>query len=554
METILEMRRISKVYPGGGSAANRDVSLDLRRGEILCLAGENGAGKSTLMKILYGLIPATEGEIRIRGKTAAIHSPLDANRLGIGMVHQHFMLFPEFTVAQNVVMGIEPKKLKFFFDIAGSNVLVQKAIDAHHFSIEAGKTVGSLTVGEMQQVEIVKMLYRNADILILDEPTAVLTDQETESLFKSFRILAGTGKSLILITHKLNEIREISDRVAVMRKGELIAVRDTADLDEREISQLMYKLPGPSAGAHTGRAVPEHSAGERMFPRIGAFPPSPREAAVKRKPVSDRAVLSFQDVTVRRRNQERPLLNRISFSVHEGEILAFAGVGGNGLGVLEAVLGGFLPLNSGKIRCRGEDISRCNSEKLRRRGLAYVPSDRISYGSAESAPVWENIIINRRGEFSRWGFLDRKKISAFTAELLDRYAIAGNMSMPLAFLSGGNIQKTVLAREIEQHNDYIVFCEPTRGLDASSSLYVYGQMESLRNNGTAVILISSNLDEILALADRIIVLYRGSTAAEIENPLYSPAAEGAGNIKEKIGAWMLGLKKHEPEAKLHEKT
>ncbi|MDR2608229.1 MAG: ATP-binding cassette domain-containing protein [Treponema sp.] len=538
METILEMRGITKVYPGRSSAANREVSLDLRRGEILCLAGENGAGKSTLMKILYGLTPATEGEIRIRGKIAAIHSPLDANRLGIGMVHQHFMLFSEFTVAQNVVMGIEPKKFKIFLDTAKSNALVQKVIDAHHFSIEAGKTVGGLTVGEMQQVEIVKMLYRNVDILILDEPTAVLTDRETESLFRSFRILAETGKSLILITHKLSEIKEISDRVAVMRKGELTAVRDTADLDEREISRLMYRLPEPSAGAQTGGDETEHSAGERMFPRA-----SPREVPLKRKPVSERTVLSFQNVTVRRRNQERPLLNRISFSVHEGEILAFAGVGGNGLGVLEAVLGGFLPLNSGRIRCREEDISRCNSEKLRRRGLAYVPSDRIAYGSAESAPVWENIIINRRREFSEWGFLNRKKSGAFAAELLDRYAIAGNISMPLAFLSGGNIQKTVLAREIEQHNDYIVFCEPTRGLDVSSSLYVYSQMESLRNSGTAVILISSNLDEILALADRIIVLYRGSIAAERENPLYSPAVGETGNIKEEIGERMLGLKK-----------
>ncbi|MDR1047737.1 MAG: ATP-binding cassette domain-containing protein [Treponema sp.] len=541
METILEMLRITKVYPGRVSAANREVSLDLRRGEILCLAGENGAGKSTLMKILYGLTPATEGEIRIWGKIAAIHSPLDANRLGIGMVHQHFMLFSEFTVAQNVVMGIEPKKFKIFLDTAKSNTLVQKVIDAHHFSIEAGKTVGSLTVGQMQQVEIVKMLYRNVDILILDEPTAVLTDRETESLFKSLRILAETGKSLILITHKLSEIKEISDRVAVMRKGELTAVRDTADLDEREISRLMYRLPEPSAGAQTGRAGID--AGERMFPRVNGFPASPREVPLKRKPVSDRTVLNFQDVTVRRRNQERPLLNRISFSVHEGEILAFAGVGGNGLGVLEAVLGGFLPLNSGKIRFREEDISRCNSEKLRGRGLAYVPSDRIAYGSAESAPVWENIIINRRREFSEWGFLNRKKIESFAAELLDRYAIEGNSSMPLAFLSGGNIQKTVLAREIEQHNDYIVFCEPTRGLDVSSSLYVYSQMESLRNSGTAVILISSNLDEILALADRIIVLYRGSIAAERENPPRSPAAGETGNIKEEIGERMLGLKK-----------
>jgi simple sugar transport system ATP-binding protein len=507
------MKNIVKIYSADGSRANNRVSLDLRGGEILCLAGENGAGKTTLMRILYGLVHPTEGEIRVRGKKVRLHSPLDANRLGIGMVHQHFMLFPEFTVAQNVVMGIEPVRWGFRYDMDRANARVAEVIRRRHFSVEPEAPVRNLTVGQMQQVEILKMLYRDLEILILDEPTAVLTDQEIGELFRTLRALAESGKSLILITHKLREITEISDRVAIMRRGELVGVYNTSDIDEFEISRLMV-----------GRGVDLLTRRSRHGPaRIGEEVPA-------------RPVLSFEEVTVQNRGQERPRLNRISFTAHAGEILGFAGVGGNGLGTLEAVLGGFIPISGGCIRCHGKDISHLKTEALRRRGLAYVPGNRLSVGSAAEASVSENLIINRRKEFSRRDFLDRKAIAGFTGELLRRYGITGRADLPLDSLSGGNIQKVILAREIEQYKDYIVFSEPTWGLDIAASAYVYEQMSALKGRGAAVILISSNLEEILANADRILVFYRGTIAAEFRD-----IQEGA-DIKEEIGAYMLGLK------------
>jgi simple sugar transport system ATP-binding protein len=311
-----------------------------------------------------------------------------------------------------------------------------------------------------------------------------------------------------------------------MRKGEMAGVYQTRDIDEFEISRLMV-----GRGVRSGR---------------------------RREPVKPgEAVISFEDVIVERRRQKRPVLNRVSFSVHAGEILAFAGVAGNGLGTLEAILGGFLPISSGRILYHGRDISRLNGVRLRRQGLAYVPADRMVYGCAPAATVAENIIINRlrrelrslHGRFSRWGFLDRKAISRFTGDLIKRYGISGTETMSMGALSGGNIQKVILAREIEQYKDYIVFSEPTWGLDIAASDYVYEQIADLKERGAAVILISSNLDEILANADRILVFYRGTVAAEILNPQES--GEGplnSGQIKEEIGAYMLGIKTQIPEA------
>jgi simple sugar transport system ATP-binding protein len=513
MGHAVELRGITKIFPGDFKA-NNNVSLHLDRGEILCLAGENGAGKTTLMKILYGLVPPTGGEILVEGQKAEIRSPLDANRLGIGMVHQHFMLFPDFTVAENVVMGIEPVKGFFAYDFAGAKKLAGEAIRTHHFSIDPEALVKDLTVGQMQQVEIVKMLYRRAKILILDEPTAVLTEQETAALFKTFRALAESGQSLVLITHKLNEIKEISHRVAIMRQGELAAVRNTSDIDEYEISRLMV-----------GRGV------DLKADRVSRPPP-------EKKPV-----LSFRGVTVKRHGQERPLLNNISFTVNAAEILGFAGVAGNGLGALEAILGGFLPVSSGRILHQGRDITGFDSVKLRRDGLAYVPGDRLGVGSAAAALVTENIIINRRKELSRRGLLDKKAVEKFAGKLLAEYKVSGGSRQRMGALSGGNIQKVILAREIVQYRDYIVFSEPTWGLDIASSRYMYDQMALLRDSGAAVILISSNLDEILINADRILVMYQGAIAAEIPRESYDSAGRGAGkDIKEEIGAFMLGLK------------
>ena len=551
VEKAIELRGITKVYPEGRSKANNNISLDLHPGEILCLAGENGAGKSTLMKILFGLTTPTQGEIWVRGNKARINSPLDAYRLGIGMVHQHFMLFPEFTVAQNVVMGIEPRKWGILYDASRATRQVEKVIQQHNFSINASSLVSSLTVGQMQQVEIVKLLYRNVDVFILDEPTAVLTDQEITSLFATLQSLANSGKSLILITHKLHEIKRIAHRVAIMRKGELLGVFNAEEIDEYELSRLMV-----------GRGIELESNARPALPE------------------GSEAVLTFDNVTVKRRGQERPLLDRVSFRVHRGEILGFAGVGGNGLGVLEAVLGGFLPIHSGSIYHFNRDISTQKTFELRHQGLAYVPADRLIYGSAPAAEVGENMIINRRHAFAPGGIFNASAVKAFTQDLLNRYSISGNSTQRLGSLSGGNIQKVILSREIDQWSDYIVFSEPTRGLDVASSEYVYQQMADLRDRGAAVILISSNLDEILANANRIIVFYRGAIAAVLpaaipaevptaiaaEIPAEIPAglsaqtptemsndSSGIGSlmrdtawqrdIKEKIGAYMLGLDK-----------
>jgi simple sugar transport system ATP-binding protein len=503
------MRSISKIYPGKNRPANSGVSLDLRKGEILCLAGENGAGKSTLMKILCGLEHPSGGSILINGKPVRINSPLEADRLGIGMVHQHFMLFPEFTVAENVVMGREPRR-GIIYDIPKAEALTKAIIDAHRFSVRPGDRVSSLTVGEMQQTEICRLLYRNAGIIILDEPTAVLTEQEIGSLFKTLKRLRDSGKSLILITHKPGEIKRISDRVAVLRKGCLAGVWETAPADEEDISRVMVSDGG------------SETASRRVF------------CAPGRAPAAGKPVIRFEHVTVTRRGQKQPLLNDVSFSVSAGEIVGFAGVSGNGLGVLEAVLGGFLHPASGRILHSERDISRLSARRLRREGLSYVPADRLRVGSSGEATISENLIIDRRADLSPWWIFDRKKTERFCGDLMERYGIDGDREDLLGSLSGGNIQKVILAREIDQMRDYIVFSEPAWGLDIQAGGRVYGEIMRLRDRGAAVILISTNLDEILANADRIIVMYRGAVAAEMPN-------RDRPGLREEIGGYMLGV-------------
>lgn len=506
MKLAVTMHNITKIYPENNLRANDGVDFQLLKGEILCLAGENGAGKTTLMKVLYGMENQDEGTISIRGKEENITSPLVANRLGIGMVHQHFMLVEDFTIAQNVLLGIEPLKYGALYDLKKATEQVNKVIIQHHFSIEANMLVKNLTVGQKQQAEIVKMLYRDVDILILDEPTAVLTEQEIDSLFSTLRQLAIQGKSLILITHKLHEIKAISDRVAVMRKGKMVGFYETADVEERQISALMM---GKSITLHIDHAT---SNTEKI------------------------PIIQFKEVSTFKRGQQRPLLNQVSFSANSGEILGFAGVGGNGLGVLEAVLGGFVPASAGRIYHNGKDITNLGTAQLRKQGLAYVPADRLQVGSALKATVQENIIVDSCSMFTKHGFLQRKKITEHTNKLLDKYSAKATAKMAIGTLSGGNIQKVILAREIEQYQDYIVFSEPTWGLDIASSQFVYEQMATLRNKGAAVILISSNLDEILTIADRIIVFYRGTMVATF-------AGEEARNLsKEEIGEYMLGIK------------
>jgi len=523
----VELRGIGKTYPGSATKANNNISLGIRKGEILCIAGENGAGKTTLMKILSGLEAPSAGEILFGGNVVGIDSPQRAQNLGLGMVHQHFMLFPEYTVAENIVMGMEPRKWGIFFDAAKAKRAAAGIIGAHGFSISPDRRVRALTVGEMQQVEICRLLYRNANIIILDEPSAVLAEQEIDALFSTLKALASEGKSLFLITHKLKEIKRISDRVAVLRQGELVGICDTKSTDEYEISRMMLGGDGGSTGISlAGKGISKKTTGGDAL-------------------VSGAPVIAFDNVTVLRRGQAQPLLDNVAFSVSAGEIVGFAGVGGNGLGVLEALLGGFIHPSSGKISHNGKDISRLDIRRLRRQGLAYVPADRLRVGSTLGVAVDENMIIDRRGDFTRAGFLDGKAIRKFSAGLIARYNIAGatkkdSVAKNAAALSGGNLQKLILAREIDQFSDYIVFSEPTWGLDIGASAFVWNEILELREKGAAIVLISTNLDEILALADRIMVMYRGSVAAEFENDSRGDG-DLAAALKQKIGNSMQGL-------------
>jgi len=497
---MVELHGISKLYPGSIKKANSNITLDLRKGEILCIAGENGAGKTTLMKILCGLEKPDTGDIFINGNKTVISSPVSAKKLGIGMVHQHFMLFPEFTVAENIVMGSEPYKWGLFFDTKTAYEKSDKIINNHNFQIKSTQKVKDLTLGQMQQAEICRILNCDAQIIILDEPTSILTEPETNSLFGTLRELVSEGKSIILITHKIHEIKRICDRVAVLRNGELIGIRENKSTDEHEIARMI-----------TGEDAPSYKPLNKL----------------KRETPDTEPIIEFENVTVRRRGQKQPLLDKVSFSANSGEIIGFAGVGGNGLGVIEAVLGGFLHPAEGKVLNKGKDISAFSIRDLRKEGLAYVPAERTRVGSARDASVEENLFINHRS----------KRLSAeYFSALVKKYNIEiSNINEKASTLSGGNLQKLILAREIDCLKDYIVFSEPTWGLDISSSRFMMDEITDLRNKGAAVILISTDLDEILELADRIIVMYRGKVAAELENITGE-------SIKEQIGKYMHGLK------------
>jgi simple sugar transport system ATP-binding protein len=511
-EYAVELRGISKQFPGGKKKANSNISLNLFKGEILCIAGENGAGKTTLMKILSGLEKPDSGNIFINGKKAVIDSALTAKKLGIGMVHQHFMLFPELTVAENIVTGVEPRKWAIFYDEQKADTIARKIINDYQFNLDCWRLVKELTLSEMQQVEICRIIHRNTRIIILDEPTSILTEKEADIFLNNLVKLRDSGKSIILITHKLNEIWNICDRVAVLHKGELAGIREVSKTDEHEVAGMMI--------------------GKDIDDNISRFQIK-KNNSVNTPVLQNEPVISFENVTVVRKMQKRPLLDNVSFTVRSGEIVAFTGVSGNGLGVLEAVLGGFLSPLSGKILHCGNDISSLHIRRLRNQGLAYVPADRVHVGSASDASAGENLLLNRRDEFKKWIFIDKKKVKEFSAGLIQKFNITGT-DEKAAFLSGGNLQKLILARETDWLKDYIVFSQPTWGLDIASGIFVLREIAALKEKGAAVILISSNLDDILKIADKIMVMYSGKLAGAFIN-------DGDPSLKEKIGMCMQGL-------------
>jgi ABC-type uncharacterized transport system ATPase subunit len=499
----LQMRGITKTYPENDVLANNDVDFEVRENEIHAVVGENGAGKTTLMKILYGLEQPDSGRILLKGEEVRIHSPLDANRLGIGMVHQHFRLIPEFTIAENVVLGIEPRRRGIFFDRERAVCGVEEVIRRYGFSIDPRLPVSRLTVGQMQLVEIIKILYREAELLILDEPTSVLTEQQIHKLFGTLENLRSIGKTVVIITHKLGEVKAISQRVTVMRKGEVVAVRDTAEVDERELSRLMV-----------GKSVTFQFE---------------REAVNK-----GRVVLELRDVVLRQKGQDRPLLDHVNLKVHAGEIVGVAGVSGNGLAELEDVVGGLRRVSQGRLLHDGRNITDLSAVQLRERGLAYVPADRLQRGSSLQSSVMENMIISSHHDFLQGGFFRRRAVEEFAETLSSSFSIDGDPRVPIGTLSGGNIQKVILARELASQSDFIIFSEPTWGLDIASAEFIYAKILEIRRRGIAVLLISSNLDEILALSDTLVVLYRGKVVASLSNERKLS--------KELVGEYMMGLR------------
>ncbi len=475
----VRMNGIVKRFPG--VIANDHVDFSANTGEITALVGENGAGKSTLMNVLYGLHDPDAGEIFLEGKFVNIQSPNDAIKAGIGMVHQHFMLSPELSILDNVILGREPKNW-IFTDRRRARSEVFDLMRDYHFDLLMDVKIKNLPVGLKQQVEILKLLYRGARILILDEPTAVLTPQETRELFNNLRDLTTQGKTIIFITHKLDEVMAISDQVFVMRGGRMIDHMPTKNTNAREIAELMV-----------GRELIDEWH--------------------KEKPPGDTSVLQVKDLIV---NDDQSLraLQRLSLDVRQGEILGVAGVAGNGQAELAQSLVGLREVDSGSIIFKGQEITHWSRRKIQTAGISYIPDDRTEVALCLDWSVKQNLVAGRHFQkpFVKGPahFLDDRKIESTAEALKTRFDIRlQSVNDPVSSLSGGNQQKVVLAREIYEVPTLLIAFEPTRGVDVGAIEFIYQQLLSLREKGTSILLISSDLDEILALSDRIAVIFRG---------------------------------------------
>lgn len=506
MEPILELRGITKQFPG--VCANDHIDLTLNKGEILALLGENGAGKSTLMNILYGLYQPDEGEIIINGELVEIHSPSDAIRAGIGMVHQHFMLIPVFTVTENVMLGAESTKAGDFLDREKAANRIREISTNYGLAVNPDDYVHDLPVGVQQRVEIIKLLYREADILILDEPTAVLTPQEADELFEIMRSLAAQGKSIIFITHKLREVLEIADRIVVIRRGTVVGETTPAQADKSTLAAMMV-----------GRQV---------------------DLVVKKKEtVPGDIVFTVENLTVADKFLNA-VVDDVSFEIREGEILGIAGVQGNGQTELVEAITGLTKIASGKINLLGTDISRATPRKITELGSAHVPEDRQAVGLVLPFPVAENLVLCTyyKPPFSKGIILQYDSILQYAEKLIADFDIrTPSPLIPVASLSGGNQQKVIIARELSRPIKFLAASQPTRGLDVGSIEYIHKRIEQKREEGCAILLVSPELDEIMELSDRIAVMYRGKILAVVPNK---------GISKDYIGLLMAGIIPEEP--------
>jgi ABC-type uncharacterized transport system ATPase subunit len=509
MDPILELHQITKRFPG--VLANDHIDLDLMPGEIHALLGENGAGKTTLMNILYGLYQPDEGEILVRGKKIELHSPNDAIAAGIGMVHQHFMLVPVFTVAENVMLGEEAIKFMDFLDTKTASAHIRKISEQYGFEVDPETYVKELPVGVQQRVEIIKLLYRKADILILDEPTAVLMPQEADELFEIMRSLVAQGKSIIFITHKLREVLDVADRITVIRGGKVIGTTTPVEADQSSLARMMV-----------GREV--------------------ELTLEKHEYQAGKVVLQVKDLLVAD-DRKQVAVDEVSFEVHAGEVLGIAGVQGNGQTELVEAITGLRQASGGSIHLLDHKLE-ANPRQVTELGTAHVPEDRQRDGLVLSFPVYENLFLCTyyQPPFARGMTIQWQRVMENARQLIEQFDIRTPGAQTIAgSLSGGNQQKVIVARELSRHIHLLVAAQPTRGLDVGSIEYIHTQILERRDNGVAVLLVSTELAEILQLSDRIAVMYRGKIVAII-------SAEEA--TKQFIGLLMAGVPLEEAQQKV----
>lgn len=503
---FLELENISKTF--GTLKANNNISLNVKKGEIHALLGENGAGKSTLMSIIFGLYKADTGTIKINGKQVDINNPNEANDLGIGMVHQHFKLVEVFSVLENIILGVEPNKYGFL-TLKEAREKILRLSNQYNLQVDLDAKISDITVGMQQRTEILKMLYRDNDILIFDEPTAVLTPQEIEELLVVMKNLANEGKAILFISHKLNEIMQVADRCSILRKGELIATLDIANTTKEELSYLMV-----------GREI--------------------NSAIYKEESKCDKQILRVENLSVLDKlHKNKNAVNDISFDVKAGEIVTIAGIDGNGQSETVFAITGLEKATSGKVFIKDQDVTKYSIFKRNNLKLSHIPEDRHKHGLVLDYDLANNMVLQTywKPEFSKYGFLKKKEIVKYCNELIDKYDIrssSGAYSIARS-MSGGNQQKAIVAREISKDPDLLIAVQPTRGLDVGAIEYIHNRLLDVRNQGKAVLLVSFELEEVMKLSDRILVMFEGEIVGELD-PKTTTLQE--------LGLYMAGAKKN----------
>ena len=505
-EYVIEMNHIRKEFPG--IVANDDITLQLRKGEIHALLGENGAGKSTLMSVLFGLYTPEAGNIKKNGVEVKINNPNDATALGIGMVHQHFKLIDVFTVLDNIILGAETTNKLGFLKKKVARKKVLELSEKYGLKVDIDAKVENITVGMQQRVEILKMLYRDNDILIFDEPTAVLTPQEIDELMEIMRGFAKEGKSILFITHKLNEIMAVSDRVTVLRKGKYIGTVNTKDTDKQELSNMMV-----------GRPVQLEIQKEKAKPQ--------------------EVVLNVENMSVPSKLHKNDAVKNISFNVRKGEIVCIAGIDGNGQTELVYGLSGLEKASYGKIELCGTDISNASIRKRSLAGMSHIPEDRHKHGLVLDYTLEQNMVLQRYKEpqFQNNGFIKFDEVRKYADRLISEYDVrSGQGPVTIArSMSGGNQQKAIIAREIDRDEPLIIAVQPTRGLDVGAIEYIHSQLIAERDKGKGILLVSLELDEVMGLSDRILVMYEGEIVGELDPAKTNP---------QELGLYMSGARRN----------